>query len=367
MKKYILLLLLPVFLPSYTSDCFATLAKGFAEPPDSVRTSCYWYGVNDNISKEAVVEYLKAMKHAGITRAFIGNMGKLSYPYGDWQHPCPPYGNLKFMSDEWWDVLHTALKTAAELDIEIGIFNSPGWSQAGGPWIKPSQAMRSLVASEVTVKGPVHFSERIAPPVKNSDDVHFYLDAVDGHLPSKGRFADSMMALVNDFQDIKTLAFRVRNASQWRFDIKGGLSASGTGDSAVFSLVLPRPIAVRSLTVAPGEHLYADCELQILHNDHYLTVRKFNIDRTHRRPIQGYDVRAPIAISFPEVEAQEYKLVFRNIQKNSVLEDVVLSAAPVVERYAEKNFLKCRKTIHGMPICGTPRRWTHHYQLTVRK
>jgi hypothetical protein len=344
MKKYTLLVILPVFLSmSCTGDRFATLATGFTEPPDSVRIGCYWYWVNDNISKEAVVADLKAMKHAGITRAFIGNMGKLSYPYGSWQHPCPPYGIIKFMSDEWWDVLHTALKTAAELDIEIGVFNSPGWSQAGGPWIEPSQAMRSLVTSEVTVKGPARFSERIAPPVKISDDVHFYLDAVDGHLASKGRFADSMMVLVNDFQDVKTLAFRVRNVLRWHFDIERGLSASGAGDSAVFSLVLPRPVAVRSLTITPGEHLYADCELQILHDGHYLTVEKFNIDRTHRRPIQGYDVRAPIAISFPEVEAREYKLVFRNMQKNSVPEDIVLSSAPVIERYAEKILSKMSK------------------------
>lgn len=58
------------------------------------------------------------------------------------------------LSDEWWDVLHTALKKATELDIEIGIFNSPGWSQSGGPWVKPEQAMRYLASSETRVKGP---------------------------------------------------------------------------------------------------------------------------------------------------------------------------------------------------------------------
>jgi hypothetical protein len=35
---------------------------------------------------------------------------------------------VKIFSDEWWDILHTALKTATELNIQIGIFNSPGWS-----------------------------------------------------------------------------------------------------------------------------------------------------------------------------------------------------------------------------------------------
>ncbi|WP_125041457.1 glycosyl hydrolase [Bacteroides faecalis] len=26
------------------------------------------------------------------------------------------------------------MRTAGELDIEVGMFNSPGWTQAGGPW-----------------------------------------------------------------------------------------------------------------------------------------------------------------------------------------------------------------------------------------
>jgi hypothetical protein len=29
--------------------------------------------------------------------------------------------------------MHTMLKTATELDIDVGLFNGPGWSQSGGP------------------------------------------------------------------------------------------------------------------------------------------------------------------------------------------------------------------------------------------
>ena len=43
--------------------------------------------------------------------------------------------------------MHTALKTATELDIEIDIFNCPGWNQSGCPWIEPEQAMRYLMSS----------------------------------------------------------------------------------------------------------------------------------------------------------------------------------------------------------------------------
>ena len=53
------------------------------------------------------------MKAVGINRAFIGNIGLDDVPYG----------NVKMLSDEWWEIIHVALKTATELGIDIGIFN----------------------------------------------------------------------------------------------------------------------------------------------------------------------------------------------------------------------------------------------------
>ena len=50
------------------------LRRTFASP-SGVTTSCYWYWISGNISREGVVNDLKAMKKAGINRAFIGNQG----------------------------------------------------------------------------------------------------------------------------------------------------------------------------------------------------------------------------------------------------------------------------------------------------
>ena len=92
------------------------LLQGFETPPDSIQTSVYWYWLSNNVTKEGVIKDLQSMKKAGINRAFIGNIGLNDVPYG----------KVPMLSKEWWDVLHTALKTASDLDIEIGIFNSPG-------------------------------------------------------------------------------------------------------------------------------------------------------------------------------------------------------------------------------------------------
>ena len=72
---------------------------------------------------------------------------------------------------EWWDILHAALKKATELDIEIGIFNSPGWSQSGGPWVKADQAMRYLASSETRAKGPQKFNAKLVQPTDSFQDV----------------------------------------------------------------------------------------------------------------------------------------------------------------------------------------------------
>ena len=125
-----------------------TIEKGFREIPDNIRVGCYWYWISDNISKEGVIKDLYAMKKAGITRAYIGNIDIGGNAYGD----------VKIFTPEWWDAIHAALKTATELDIEIGMFNSPGWSQSGGPWVKPEQSMRYLAATDTRVKGQQTFS-----------------------------------------------------------------------------------------------------------------------------------------------------------------------------------------------------------------
>ena len=146
-----LILMLPLALAPLAGQAapkggsHAALAAGFVAPPDSVQTSVYWYWLSGNVSKEGVVKDLEAMKRAGINRAFIGNIG-----LGEL---ATPYAPVKLFTDEWWEVTHAALKRASGLGIEIGMFNSPGWSQAGGPWIEPGQAMRYLASVKAHVRG----------------------------------------------------------------------------------------------------------------------------------------------------------------------------------------------------------------------
>ena len=119
-----------------------SLRQSFLTPPDSIKVGCYYYWVNEQVDPKGVVADLQWMKDNGITLAFLAtdirNRARWDHP---WQGQT--FGKNKFQSKLWWKNLRTALKTAGELGIEMGLFNCPGWSQSGGPWVKPEEAMRN--------------------------------------------------------------------------------------------------------------------------------------------------------------------------------------------------------------------------------
>ena len=76
------------------------------------------------------------------------------------------------------------------MGLEMSIFSSPGWSEAGGPWVKPEQAMKKLVWSETSVHGPRAFDGKLPQPPSNEGPVR---DFVRGARPQMRRssIADS--------------------------------------------------------------------------------------------------------------------------------------------------------------------------------
>ncbi len=281
------------------------IERDFITPPDSVQSSVYWYWISDNISREGVIKDLQSMKSVGINRAFIGNIG-LSPQEAS-------YGNVKLFSDEWWEIMHTALKTATELNIEIGLFNSPGWSQSGGPWIKPEQSMRYLASSELRVKGPQKLVQKLEQPTER-------------------------------FQDVKVIAYPVPdNYEENLFERKDAtvtVSDGKTADGTFVGVSWPAPLTARSLVIYPAENIHSDCELQVKEETGFRTVKTFVINRTNAALNVGFEPYAPIAVAFPETAASEFRIVFKNERANVKSLRFVLSSTPKVESFSEKTLAK---------------------------
>ena len=58
-----------------------------------------------------------------------------------------------YMTPEWKECYAYAVALADSLGMEATMTATPGWSNTGGPWVKPCDAMKKLVWREVTIKG----------------------------------------------------------------------------------------------------------------------------------------------------------------------------------------------------------------------
>lgn len=302
------------------------LEKGFVTPPDSIQTSVYWYWISDHISKEGAIKDLHAMKDAGINRAFIGNIGIDELPYG----------KVKMFSDEWWEIMHVALKTATELNIEIGIFNSPGWSQSGGPWIKPEESMRYLASSEITVQGPQRIEQSLKQPTESFQDVITIAFPAVGNENSVLNQNNATIRSVPSVANLSNITDR---------DTNTGIYFPNSGQFLI-SFKTEEPFTARSLTVQIIEspfHSKALLEAK-QENGEFKTISEFEINRSNTALQVGFEPYAPVVVSFPEATTDEFRLTLSTVSPAVGLAEIELSAIPKVERYSEKSLAKMHPT-----------------------
>ena len=300
---------------------FTKLETGFRNIPDSIQTSVYWYWVSGNISKAGVIKDLEAMKKVGINRAFIADVS-----WGE-----KNAGKIKLFTEDWWDILHTALKTATRLGIEIGIFNCPGWSQSGGPWVKPEQSMRYLTSSEVVIKGPTLLHKRLERPADLFQDVKVIA------YPAPKDYGSM----------ISEIKFKLSSAPS--IDHLGNLTDHQDSTIVEFPLVKPFTIdfstkksrKIRSITINPAKvSARFEGDVQVKIKNGYQTIRHFIIDRRNPALRNGFMPFGPAVISIPATIAKDIRLVFTDFTEKSGIAEINFSPVPFVENYLEKTLAK---------------------------
>ncbi len=132
----------------------ATLEERFQSPGEETRPWCYWYWIAGDITAEGITKDLENMTEVGISRAMIGNVNAGSKTNNGQGTP------VKILSPEWRELKMHALREAKRVGVDIYFFNCPGWSQSGGPWIKPEQSMRRVIWTEFDSNGGA-FSQNV--------------------------------------------------------------------------------------------------------------------------------------------------------------------------------------------------------------
>lgn len=332
-------------------DGAGELEAAFRNPPESTKPWTYWYWIDDNISMEGITRDLEAMAEVGIGEAFIGNVTDTRLNFvspGEQDRKMVNRGQVPVLSDAWWECVEHAVREAERLGIKVGMFNCPGWSQSGGPWVNPGQAMRYLASTELRVSGPCKLRKRLGVPAE-----HFQQVAVQ---------AFSVPA--SDSDRLCEHAPRVRCAelsdANLLFDGDPNTAVRFDRYPLTFELDLDEPYTVRSLTIRPASKqigsddpytfsstsLYGpmrmSAKVRVEAKDaagKWREVASRDIDRANLWPHIGPMVFGPVCESFPAVTASEFRIVFPE-GRNGVIGEIELSGAARLSHYVEKQLGK---------------------------
>ena len=161
MKKTVMFLLVfgATFSLAQKKDA---LRDGFENPPEGARPRVWWHWMNGNITKEGIKLDLEWMKRSGLG-GFQNFDAAMSTPQ-------IVDKRLAYMTPEWKDAFKYATTLADQMGLEMAIAGSPGWSESGGPWVQPAQAMKKYVWSETQVEGGKPFTGVVVHPPSNTGE-----------------------------------------------------------------------------------------------------------------------------------------------------------------------------------------------------
>jgi hypothetical protein len=139
------------------------LEEGLRNPPDSAKPRTWWHWTASNVTREGITKDLEWMKRAGIAGVQLADVNAGGGQSVD--------KKIVFGTKEWFEAVRHAASEADRLGLEMTMFSSAGWSETGGPWVKPEQAMKKLVWSEVNVDGPRSFQGMLPQPPSDNGPI----------------------------------------------------------------------------------------------------------------------------------------------------------------------------------------------------
>ena len=209
------------------------LESGFLTPPKSAKPRVWWHWMNGNVSKDGIEKDLLWMNRVGIAGFQNFDAGMTTPQVVD--------KRLVYMTPEWKDAFLFTTKLADSLNLEMAIAGSPGWSESGGPWVTPAEAMKKIVWSEIRIEGGKPYSGILPkPPVTTGA---FQNISIAGRTVINGE----RVPLPEFYADAAVVAYRVPDKDVTMSDLKPVIKSSGgsfdlaqlTDGDLVKSVLLP--------------------------------------------------------------------------------------------------------------------------------
>lgn len=200
---------LSVFSQQVNND---NLKQGFENPGNDAKPRVWWHWMNGNITKDGIHKDLLWMHRVGIG-GFQNFDAALATPQ-------IVEKRLTYMTPDWKDAFKFTTRLADSLHLEMAIAASPGWSESGGPWVKPEDGMKKIVWTETRVKGGssniiMRKPAGITGPYQNIPLVA-QLGEFDGNLDQK-----------DFYRDIAIVAYKLPEADKSLSELNAIVTSSG--------------------------------------------------------------------------------------------------------------------------------------------
>lgn len=316
MKRFLLPLLTACAVQAHGAA--DEMAKEFAQPPHEAKPLAWWHWVNGNISKEGIRADLEDMKRVGLGGVQIFDV-----------NPQVPAGPVRYGTEAWFDHMNYAIKTAAELGLDVTLQNCPGWATSGGPWVPVEDSMKRLVWSETALRGGKMVKVKLAEPTA---ELNFYRDVFVLAVPADST-VDGVKAKV-------TASFEAAELGLLSDGRKGEASVVEIKDVTkppVLNFEYPEGVLRRLLTVSfpavrkGGSVRFAGTLAASDDGKTFRDVREFSFDGALARAGEF-----TIEIPFPPTKAKYFQLTVRPDVAPAALAEVELSNRYRVENFQSK-------------------------------
>ncbi len=279
------------------------LEQGFQTPPDSAKPRTWMHWTNGNVTEEGITKDLEWMKRVGIAGFQVSDVAAGSGQEVD--------KKINFGAPQWYHAVRHAAEEAKRLNLEMSIFSSPGWSEAGGPWVKPEQAMKKLVWSETHVEGPQAFDTKLPEPPSNEGPVR---DLSAGARPDAPKFyRDSAVIAYRTPAEAHDMAALHPKATTNKGPIDAGpllddslntsvnIAAPKDGGPAWLEYEFDQPFTARALSLGCRSRIPVGRVLASNDGEHFRAIAEMPGP-------QGYHGAAIRTFAFPAVTAKFFRI-----------------------------------------------------------
>ncbi len=301
------------------------LARGFQTPPASAKPRVWWHWMSGNITKEGIKADLEWMKRTGIA-------GFQNFDAG-LETPQIVDKRLVYMTPGWKDAFKYTATLADELGLEMAIAGSPGWSESGGPWVTPAQAMKKYVWSETRLEGGRPFSGVLPKPPSTTGP---YQNLGGRH---EGFGEGSKAAPPEFYADSAVVAFRVPENDRTPAELGAKVTSSG----GAFDLAALTDGDLAEAVLLPAAPVDGKSWIQFAY-DRPQAVRGLTLIAARGERRGDYDL--------PELEASDDGRDFRSVLKLPG-DAVTVAFAPVTAKFFRVS-IRTRPRSPGQALPAAP-------------